>query len=569
MYNGLGDRPDAGASSESTSTLPGSPSSAAAAVAPDCRSSRGGSRGRRPAGAAGRSDQFAVSATAAESVPVPAELPTSPSTADGICLPGRIVPGAAPRFVPSLTTADKALAQLQADAGKAAIAAAASGPATAIPLGLVLAVVDVGGNTGTAIVPAMAPLRVAAATSPAAGIGPAAKLHFAAIGGDKPATMTVGSDMTNVAGKFAQQQPTTMTAAVDGSDCETIDLSMKRRTQQSPDPSADDIGALSLVKYPRSREPDVEDLSSIPLNLTKPRVADGVQPSVVGGSPSEKVADGTEVSERGDTASPAASDSGSATPAAAAAVASSSSLQTSPVPLTSSLESSSSVPNSQILLLSGKQYEIVPLGEGRWISRNEYELLRGLGMASCSGRGAATKSSPSPGDMSSRGVESHTPGDAVESAPLSATATTTKTATLAAEEVSSTNFPDGDCVESQEIVLMSTSGETNDEDEEEGRLQIALDDSCETTADANSPAVTNAAAADEKTGLKDMTKRRFPATDCDVDDGPAKKRVKIDELAAVTESDALPSDIDKLKTGLSSAASAVKVELNTETVTAE
>jgi hypothetical protein len=32
----------------------------------------------------------------------------------------------------------------------------------------------------------------------------------------------------------------------------------------------------------------------------------------------------------------------------------------------------------QILLLNGKEYEIVSLGQGRWISRNEYELMHGL-----------------------------------------------------------------------------------------------------------------------------------------------------------------------------------------------
>lgn len=35
-------------------------------------------------------------------------------------------------------------------------------------------------------------------------------------------------------------------------------------------------------------------------------------------------------------------------------------------------------PKSQILLLNGKEFEIVPLGDRRWISKNEYELLRGL-----------------------------------------------------------------------------------------------------------------------------------------------------------------------------------------------
>ena len=33
---------------------------------------------------------------------------------------------------------------------------------------------------------------------------------------------------------------------------------------------------------------------------------------------------------------------------------------------------------TQILLLNGKEYEIVPLGDQKWISRNEYELLKGL-----------------------------------------------------------------------------------------------------------------------------------------------------------------------------------------------
>jgi len=33
---------------------------------------------------------------------------------------------------------------------------------------------------------------------------------------------------------------------------------------------------------------------------------------------------------------------------------------------------------SEILLLNGNEYEIVPLGEGRWISKNEYELLWGM-----------------------------------------------------------------------------------------------------------------------------------------------------------------------------------------------
>lgn len=36
-------------------------------------------------------------------------------------------------------------------------------------------------------------------------------------------------------------------------------------------------------------------------------------------------------------------------------------------------------PATQILLLNGKEYEIVPLGNGQWISKHEYELTAGLG----------------------------------------------------------------------------------------------------------------------------------------------------------------------------------------------
>jgi len=33
---------------------------------------------------------------------------------------------------------------------------------------------------------------------------------------------------------------------------------------------------------------------------------------------------------------------------------------------------------TQILLLKGERYEILPVGDGRWISRNEYELINAL-----------------------------------------------------------------------------------------------------------------------------------------------------------------------------------------------
>lgn len=41
---------------------------------------------------------------------------------------------------------------------------------------------------------------------------------------------------------------------------------------------------------------------------------------------------------------------------------------------------------TQILLLNGKEYEIVPVGEGRWITKNEYELLQGLSSCGLSKR---------------------------------------------------------------------------------------------------------------------------------------------------------------------------------------
>lgn len=46
---------------------------------------------------------------------------------------------------------------------------------------------------------------------------------------------------------------------------------------------------------------------------------------------------------------------------------------------------------SQTLLLNGKKYEIVPLGDGRWISQNEYELLRGLGEISGSSSSSSSE----------------------------------------------------------------------------------------------------------------------------------------------------------------------------------
>lgn len=69
---------------------------------------------------------------------------------------------------------------------------------------------------------------------------------------------------------------------------------------------------------------------------------------------------------------------------------------------TSTAKSSESSPGggeeeipSQILVLNGKEYDIVPLGDGRWISKNEYELMRGLGTV----KKVTQKDAESGGDM--------------------------------------------------------------------------------------------------------------------------------------------------------------------------
>ena len=57
----------------------------------------------------------------------------------------------------------------------------------------------------------------------------------------------------------------------------------------------------------------------------------------------------------------------------------------SPLDLTRSPEASATtnsvenaILNSQVLMLNGKRFEIVPLGDGRWVTRNEYEIMKCL-----------------------------------------------------------------------------------------------------------------------------------------------------------------------------------------------
>jgi len=110
---------------------------------------------------------------------------------------------------------------------------------------------------------------------------------------------------------------------------------------------------VPLIKVPRCHSSSQDDEQSTPLNLTVPRDT-AVRES-------ESISSSYRVLCEWD-----ASDNST--------------------PGTDAARTSTSEPSpSQILLLSGKQYEIVPLGDGRWISRNEYELQQGLQKSSSSG----------------------------------------------------------------------------------------------------------------------------------------------------------------------------------------
>ena len=129
---------------------------------------------------------------------------------------------------------------------------------------------------------------------------------------------------------------------------ETIDLSTKGRRCRPKD--ADDDEAVPLIKVPRVKPVSDDDHQSIPLNLSIPR--DTPRDTASRDSSSYRVIGEWDVADNNSTTTDTtAADDVSAT---------------------------SEASSSQILLLSGKQYEIVPLGDGRWISRNEYELQRGL-----------------------------------------------------------------------------------------------------------------------------------------------------------------------------------------------
>ena len=144
----------------------------------------------------------------------------------------------------------------------------------------------------------------------------------------------------------------------DGDAGETIDLSTKGRRRALKDSDGDgvDDDVVPLIKVPRCRSTSTGDDQSTPLNLSVPRdkSRDSV-PRESGASSSYRVLCEWDASEDS-----VATDAGADTAA------------------TSTAAADDAQSSSQILLLSGKQYEIVPLGDGRWISRNEYELQRGL-----------------------------------------------------------------------------------------------------------------------------------------------------------------------------------------------
>jgi len=214
--------------------------------------------------------------------------------------------------------------------------------AAALPLSLVpiLAVVDV---AGSAIVPAVAPLLVQRSRDFQDGGG-----------------------------------------AGGGGGGETIDLSTKgRRSRPKDDVAGDCEEAMPLIKVPRrgtTGHDDDVDHQTTPLNLSvprdQPRDPEPPRDSAESSSPYRIICewDATATAAAAENSSPA-TDPGDAAGSESAAGG-----------------GGDAASASQILLLSGKQYEIMPLGDGRWISRNEYELQRGL-QKSSSDAGTARSSS--------------------------------------------------------------------------------------------------------------------------------------------------------------------------------
>jgi len=231
---------------------------------------------------------------------------------------------------------------------------------------------------------------------------------------------------------------------------ETMDLSTKGRRCRPKDfdDDADKDEAVPLIKVPRRRTSADDEHQSAPLNLSIPR--DTPRDSTAS-SPYRIICewDATENS------------SSSATDAAEVA------------PATSEAADSQAAA-SQILLLSGKQYEIVPLGDGRWISRNEYELQRGLQKSSSGVEQTGTGRTTSDGKTENSSGSDQLPSLSASSSSSSAAAAAGEVGkdeelakVIGPDEVSSTILTENEAT--------GASKDDDEEEEEEGVLQIAED----------------------------------------------------------------------------------------------
>ena len=236
----------------------------------------------------------------------------------------------------------------------------------------------------------------------------------------------------------------------DGDAGETIDLSTKGRRRALKDSDDDgvddDAGVVPLIKVPRCRSISTDDHQSAPLNLSVPRdkSRDSV-PRDSGASSSYRVLCEWDASEDS-----VETDAGADTPATSAAA-----------------ECGQSA--SQILLLSGKQYEIVPLGDGRWISRNEYELQRGLQKSSSgvelTGAARTTLDSRSLSGVEHNGNSGQSPATSASSSSAAAAAAEVRKD----EELEKLVGPD------EVSSTIVSESETCKDDDDDGQLHIAED----------------------------------------------------------------------------------------------
>jgi len=250
----------------------------------------------------------------------------------------------------------------------------------------------------------------------------------------------------------------------DYQDGETIDLSTKGRRRRATDnddeddvDGGDDVGAaVPLVKVPRCQSNSDDDDQSAPLNLSMPRDS---APRDPGASSSYRVLcewDATDDSARTDDAA-----------------------DIPPVisPAHDSQGTSSQATSSQILLLSGKQYEIVPLGDGRWISRSEYELQRGLQKSSSGvelvGGVRPTVDSKSCSYVENTGTSGELPSPSTSS--VSAAAAGGGGTEGRKDEELEKMIVGPDEVSSTIVTESETSEVCKDDDDDEGRLRIVED----------------------------------------------------------------------------------------------